>query len=264
MKILKIKFETITLAWNIAQDPVAQKWATSLLSLSTMHPDKVQYTNFEEDELTKTYKKLDENIKKFHHIANSIPELPETINQDYLNLLHEWFAVNESVPNTLFRNIHSDLHSIEGMIKGVSSPRIEIGYYNSIQNEFEESDYFNFSKIRNFGDIELTYHHIGKDTSALYYSQDTPSENNFVPYTTYSANFFVWFVENSPLGQDENFWKWFDNNYEWFKNRTGWERRDARIAAGRYKVADLILTQSKDEILNSLNKCPTILEITIG
>jgi hypothetical protein len=74
----------------------------------------------------------------------------------------------------------------------------------------------------------------------------------------------VWFVENNPLGQDENFWKWFDNNYEWFKNRTGWERRDSRIAAGRYKVADLILTQSKDEILNSLNKCPTILEITIG
>ena len=69
MKILKIKFETIILAWNIAQDPVSQKWATSLLASSTMQPDKVQYTNFDEDELTKTYKKLDENIKKFHHMS---------------------------------------------------------------------------------------------------------------------------------------------------------------------------------------------------
>ena len=74
MKILKIKFETITLAWNIAQDPVAQKWATSLLSLSTMHPDKVQYTNFVEDELTKTYKKLDENKKKLVMLLKTLKD----------------------------------------------------------------------------------------------------------------------------------------------------------------------------------------------
>lgn len=264
MNNLRIKFETITLTWNIAQDSVSQKWAGSLLNSLPKQPDKIHYTNFDDNEFYKARNRLDQNIKTFHRIGNIIPQMPETIDQNYLNLLHEWFADYESVSKELFRDIHNDLHSIEGMIKGVKSPRIEIGYYDSIRNEFTESDYWNFSKVRNFGDIELTYNHIGKDAPALFYSQDIPSENNFVPYTHYSADFFIWFVEQELLGQDKNFWEWFDKNYEWFKNKTGWGPRDPRIAAGRYKVAELVLDKSKDEILTSLNKCPTIVEITLG
>ena len=159
------------------------------------------------------------------------------------------------------------LHSLESEISSQyvqKFPNTHVAWNTSYGKTFEDREHLLFDKSRNFGDIFLTYHHIGKDPYAIWSSNDILSDDVFVQYTQYSADFVIWFGRNTRAEPSEEFWRWFDNNYEWFKQRTNWKKRDNRAGNSRYIAATLNTTDlSPTKIKNILKTESKITNIHI-
>jgi hypothetical protein len=162
--------------------------------------------------------------------------------------------------------MHHNLHALEGQLTIPTkflAPAIQVSWSNTPRYEFKLEEYNNFTNVATFGDLLLTYCHIGKEPVAMFRSIDNLSDDVFVPYTHYSVDFFMWFGDSAVYETDIKFWKWFDDNYSWFKERTGWTPRDPRIVTGRYVVARLVTDISKESIIKHINVNSKIQEIII-
>ncbi len=262
------ELEYITLKWKIRSDSVSQKWSTAVKDTleSKGHPSRIDANHWlsKDDELTFHYQNLVNSMTDLKNTIDGMPGIPvkKSLNQHILNDIHDWFAKNQTT-NELLATMHSHLHSLEGCMWG-NPPFIQVGWSQTPRFQFEESDYLNFTEERKFGEIELTYCHIGKDPHGIFLSEDDLRDDVFVPYTHYSADFFVWFGTKEGPGDNTDFWKWFDQNYQWFQSRTGWTSRDSRIALGRYKVADIVLDNfSKKKVASMIQKNPKILNLRV-
>jgi hypothetical protein len=262
------EFEHITLKWKIRLDSISQKWSTAVKDTleAKGNPSRVdaKYWLSDDDELEFHYQNL---VNSMTDLKNNIDEMPgipgkKSLNQYILNNIHDWFAKNETT-SELLATMHHHLHSLERCYKG-NPPTIQVGWSQTPRFQFEESDYLNFIEERKFGEIELTYCHIGKDPHNIFLSKDDLRDDVFVPYTHYSADFVAWFGIEFGKGDNTDFWKWFDDNYQWFQSRTGWAPRDPRIAVGRYKVADIVLDDfSQKEVVSMIQKNTKILNLII-
>jgi len=265
---LLAELEYITLKWRIRSDSVSQKWSTAVKDTleSKGHPSRIDTNHWfgVPHEVAFNYENLVNSMIEIKNNIDDMPTIPgkNSLNQYILNNLHDWFAKNQTT-HELLAKMHHHLHSLESCIKG-SPPTIQIGWSLTPRFQFDESDYLYFTEERKFGEIELTYCHIGKDPHHIFLSKDNLSDNVFVPYTHYSADFVAWFGTEDGKGDDTDFWKWFDDNYQWFQSRTGWTPRDPRIAIGRYKVADIVLDDfSKKEVVSMIQKNPKILNLRV-
>lgn len=265
---IKIQFEKLFLEWEINKDTASQKWANAVAStVNETLPDRLHYSNFYKNNKEQYYLKM---ISAMEILKNNISEMPEIpkfddVSLDYLNNLHNWFAKNKST-NELLAEMHHYLHSLESILIYTGyeiPPTLQVSWSNTPRFEFELNEYKNFTNIENFGDIVLTYCHIGKDPRAIYHSNDILSDDVFVPWTHFSADFVIHFGNNTVHRSNPRFWNWFDENYEWFRQRTNWERRDIRIVTGRYTVGKLLTNISKDELLDIINPESTIQGITV-
>jgi len=261
---LQIKFKNITLDWTIGTDPVSQKWAKAVKETLAMYPpDKLHYSNFYKYNKSTYYTNM---TKAMHAIRENIADMPpivnlEKVDKQYLNVLHNWFAKNEHT-HSLLADMHHNLHALEGdMMHQI--PAIQVGWEKGPRIPFEISEYENFTNTSTFGDIVLTYHHIGKDPIAIYRSEDVLSDDVFVPWTHYAADFRMWFGTTVTYPEETEFWKWFDSNYEWFKERTGWSKRDPRIVTGAYVTARLNTITTAEELVNLITPDSAILEMSI-
>lgn len=265
---IKIKFENVTLEWEINKDTASQKWADAVFeSLQMSIPDRLHYSNFYKNNKEEYYLRM---TKAMEMLKENISDMPSIVDLDsttlpYLNELHNWFAKNKS-SHELLAEMHHYLHSLEGTLiySGYEfSPTLQASWANTPRIQFTPDEYNNFVDADIFGTIVLTYCHIGKDPMAIYRSKDRLSDDVFVPWTHYSADFTMHFGNTIKYPHNKQFWEWFDSNYQWFQDRTGWERRDTRIVTGRYVVAKLITEINKEQILELINPKSTILEIII-
>jgi len=265
-------FEHISLRWKIKSDKVSQKWASAVNEAIEKHSSSIKiHADCWNDTETEFNNHYDNLIASMTALKNNIADMPglpgkKSLNQYALNNIHNWFAKNEKT-HELLSSMHHSIHKLESCFSRsiYYPPMIQIGWPNTSRYEFDKDDYFLFSETRKFGGIELTYSHIGKEPFAIFSSKDDLTDEIFVPYTHYSADFYLWFGMNEFTGNNEEFWKWFDKNYEWFKKRTGWLPRDVRARPGRYQVADLILEDhdSKENILSLIRKNPTTIKLRI-
>lgn len=244
---LKVKFDNgLELEWKIKDEPVAQKWANAVSKmLETSLPDRVNNFHFIENPKEHYYEVVKEAMKKIKALPTGMPRMPsiKNLDLDYLNSLHEWFAGTQEI-NSVIGELHMALHNLEAQVKGQGSsqfPNTQIAWQNSFGIPFEDEEYEQFDTAREFGDLFLTYHHIGKDAFSIYFSNDKLDDSVFVPYTHYSPDCVIWFGPSyNMVNQHSAFWEWFDENYEWFKERTGWSPRDPKVATTRYTVGTLL------------------------
>ena len=267
-EFLIAELEYITLKWKIRSDFVSQKWSTAVKDTLELkgHPSRLDANHWlsNDDELAFHYQSLVDSMTTLKNNIDEMPGIPgkKSLNQHILNNIHDWFAKNQTT-HELLATMHRHLHSLEGCMWG-NPPYIQVGWSQTPRFQFDESDYLNFTEERKFGEIELTYCHIGKDPHNIFLSKDELRDNVFVPYTHYSADFFVWFGTEHGQGDNTDFWKWFDDNYQWFQSRTEWTPRDPRIALGRYKVADIVLDDfSNKEVASMIQKNPKILNLRV-
>jgi len=264
--LVQIKFDKITLEWEINKDSISQRWAETVSDLINVDlPNRLHYANFHKEEYY--YLRMTETMKM---LKNNISEMPDVceldnVSLEYLNDLHNWFSKNK-LTNELLSEMHNYLHSLEGtLIYGSDNlpPTIQASWSNTPRFQFSLNDYDNFTKSANFGDMQLTYCHIGKDPLAIFKSKDELSNEVFVPWTHFSADFVMYFGNNCNHIVEKEFWEWFDKNYFWFQQRTDWEKRDIRIVPGNYVIAKLISKVNKQELLELITPESTILEISI-
>lgn len=265
---IKIKFEKVTLEWKIGKDSASQNWAEAVDTMvKKLLPDRLHYSNFYKNNKEQYYLKM---INAMTELKNNIADMPEVtdlekITLPYLNDLHSWFAKNKST-HELLAEMHHYLHSLESisMYEGYKlPPTLQVSWTNTIRIPFSLEEYNNFTDVETFGNILLTYCHIGKDPIAIYRSNDKLSDDVFVPWTHFSSDFIIHFGNNRTHNSDEKFWSWFDENYQWFKERTDWERRDIQVVTGRYVVGKLLTDISKEEILDLIKPESAILEIIL-
>lgn len=265
-KFIKIVFDnSFSLEWSVNESSVAVKWMESLQKMldEKGFPDRLHFIHFTKDDIFHHYTELKNNYEKILENIKNIPELKkfEEIDQTNLNEMHDWFAKNENTFD-LLNSMHLNLHSLEGSLLGkTDSPYLQIAWSTAFPISFEDVDYENFTTNRSFGDIELTYHHIGKSLHAIFISKDALSDTVFVPHTDFSANFVIGFENIIKESKNDEFWKWYDENYEWIKSRTNYTKRDPKVALGSYKVASLINDITKDEVLKKLNLNSKITDI---
>lgn len=267
---LKIKFDNdLELEWDIKDEAVAQKWAEAALGmLEKSLPDRINNFHFIENPKQFYYDVVKESIKRIKALPTGIPKMPsiKNLDLDYLNSLHEWFAGTQDI-NNVIGELHMSLHNLEAQVKGQGSsqfPNTQIGWTNSPSIPFEDNEYETFDTFRNFGDVYLTYHHIGKDAFSIYFSGDKLEDDIFVPYTNYSPDCVIWFGPDYNMETtNSSFWDWFDDNYEWFKERTGWAPRDPKIATTRYTVAKLITDLDRKNIKQLLTPDSKIVSMEI-
>lgn len=245
---LIIEFDNnIQIEWNIKRQPLAQKWADLVQEMRDQElPTKIMNFHFMLNPKQYYYEFINNSINLLKEKITAIPNFPslDTITLQDLNSLHDWFANAQDISYNLHA-LHMSLHSLESEISNPhiqKFPNTHVAWNGSYGKTFVDNEYLLFDKRRNFGDIFLTYHHIGKDPYAIWSSNDILSDDVFVPYTQYSADFVIWFGKDTKVELSEEFWSWFDNNYEWFKQRTNWKPRDTRAGDARYTVATLNTT----------------------
>jgi len=265
-KCLTIEFDnSLKLEWEIYSDSLSQRWSNALKKqIDSYGVQKFDLFNFANDAKQYHYdemKKSAEILKKVYksEILN-IPPLG-SINTVYLNELHNWFADNQLILEEKDKRLglclddmHKHLHSLEGNLGYVPSPipQIKFARIEATVIPLEDDDYNRFGFNIEYGNIHLTYHHIGKGPMQIHFSEDRLDDSVFVPHTNCSTDFVINFGSSEEY-DNSNFWEWFDKNYEWFKSRTNWSPRDPKLANGVVCVAKLITDISKEEIINSVS-----------
>lgn len=277
----------INIDFKLRDTDISRKWLIELdefIRSKQNVDDTRRFYNFPYSTYTKSFV-----AKELNRVVDTInsysPELikvtvQENITQDTLNYLHHIFEVyhglyDEQKSNTFFNNapieVQLALRNLNILVHRYESlgaiPRFVATWYGKPTRKLlAEKDFNEFTLIETWGTMYINYCEVGKTLFDLYNDNDTHIDPAaFKPLQYYSMDFTVRFTDkniNYYRNLEEKVWQYYDNNEEFFNNR-GYFKYDPNLSLGLIPVADLILTNSKEQMIDLIGKHQKIKSINI-
>jgi hypothetical protein len=212
------------------------------------------------------------------HLPESVEPMPDEINQDYLNYLHNIFERYHGLydqQNTLFwlqapetaqralSELNIAIHRFE-TLGGI--PRF-VGTWRGKPNryKFADEDFALFRLEENWGDLRLNYCEIGKTIQDLANDGDRYiSEDAFQPMHHYCFDFTVRFntkPDDYFQQQQDLIWRYYDQHSNFFQKR-GFQRHDPKLALGSITIGHLIYNDAA-AVIDAIDRNQRLVNIAV-
>lgn len=277
----------IGIDFKLRNTDISRKWLVELdefINSNQEIDDPERFYNFPYSKYTKSF--VVDQLNQVVDTVNSYSpgliavSLQEDITQDTLNYLHHIFEVyhglyDEQTSNKFFNNapieVQLALRNLNILIHRYESlgqiPRFVATWYSKPGRKLlAEKDFKEFTLIETWGTMYINYCEVGKTLFDLYNDNDKYIDPKaFKPLHHYSMDFTVRFTDKDrSYYQDleENIWQYYDNHDQFFFDQ-GYVKYDPRLSLGLIPVADLILTDSKENTIDLIGKHQKIKSISI-
>jgi cytidyltransferase-like protein len=273
--------------FKLRNTDISRKWLIELdefIKSKQNVDDDERFYNFPYSKYTKSF--VIEELKKIIDTINSYSSglidiiLKEDITQDTLNYLHHIFEIyhglyDEQQSNKFFNNapieVQLALRNLNILVHRYESlgaiPRFVATWYGKPSRKpLAEKDFEEFTLLETWGTMYINYCEVGKTLFDLYNDNDNYIDPKaFKPLQYYSMDFTVRFTDknrNYYQELEEKVWRYYNDNEEFFINQR-YFKYDPKLSLGLIPVADIVLTDSKEQTLDLIGKHQKIKSISI-
>jgi hypothetical protein len=280
--ILSIDLQDLQLKFQVLDTPVADLWMERMQQRQAWPLDDNQrFYGFDCAEVEQ-----DRALSKINRCIQQIQAQQPAIRQDLLTTVHDqdtlnyWHHVFETQHGFLdqedrknpltavLAELNVAVHRCESVAHG-NHPRFVCTWYGMPKTKTLPVELMQQYGTINpgFGTVCLNYCEIGKTLEDLSRDRDRHiGEEAFRPFNHYSADFVVRMFEEPAESVAEkivNMHKYFDQHKDFFFERGYTTYYDPRLLPLRFPVAQLIETQSRDQLLASIANSQKINQVTL-
>jgi len=277
----------LELKFQLLDNPITHLWLERMLQRDRYpldHPDRFYGFDSMEIEIDRATQMIQHCVDTInsHQLIITRPSV-DIHDQDYLNYLHSifeqyhglldqqnheyWNTAPDSVKRAL-AELNLSVHRCESMTKSnyqrfvctwFGLPKTETLPMNLMQ-QYGTLD-------PEFGSVCLNYVEIGKTLEDLTLDNDTYiSDQAFLPFNHYSADFVVKFYEESAEQVTQRLEKmqhYYRSHLDFFIERGYESFQDVRLMPYRWKVAQLIETQPRAQLIDIIQQQQYITQVDL-
>lgn len=286
--ILTISLEELSLQFRILENPMAELW---LERMSQRHlwpmDDPRRFYGFntqEEDEQT-ALAKIQECVQGINAWQPLVERSLHTVrDQDTLNYLHNiferWHGLLDqhpahpeygSIPPEVrqhLANLNVSVHRCESAARG-NRPRFVCTWFGMPKTKTLSVEVMQRCGTLNpkFGSVCLNYAEIGKTLEDLAQDRDNYiSDDAFLPFSHYSADFNVRMHEETADYVSDKLVRmkeYYNQHREFFFDQGFTTFQDPRLLPLRFPVAELIETQPRDQLMETIKQHQHITQVSL-
>jgi hypothetical protein len=280
--ILSIDLQDLQLKFQVLDTPVADLWTERMQQRHAWPLDDNQrFYGFDSREVEqgRALAKINRCIQQIQAQQPAVRQdlLTTVYDQDTLNYWHHVFETQHGFLNQEDQNnpltavlaeLNVAVHRCESVAHG-NRPRFVCTWYGMPKTKTLPVELMQQYGTTNpgFGTVCLNYCEIGKTLEDLSRDRDAYiSKEAFRPFNHYSADFVVRMFEEPAESVAEkivNMHKYFDQHKDFFFERGYTTYYDPRLLPLRFPVAQLIETQSRDQLLTSIANNQKINQVTL-
>lgn len=279
--------DDLELRFQLLDNPITQLWLERMdhrLQYPLDHP--LRFYGFDSKEV-----EIDRAIQLVHQCIGTINSYQSTItrpftsifDQDYLNYLHNiferyhglldqqdheyWNNAPVSVQQAL-AELNLIVHRCEA-VTGHNRPRFVCTWFGLPKTKTLTTTLMHQCGTLNppFGSVCLNYVEIGKTLEDLTADNDKYiSDDAFLPFNHYSADFVARFYEDTTdqvAERLEKMQQYYMTNQEFFVERGYRSFSNARLLPYRFPVAQLIETQPRSKLLETIQQHQFITQVSL-
>lgn len=286
----------LTIEYSLVDDPIIDIWRKQISKYTIMDCCKINhYAGYSSQEL------IIEKIHKLYDLANIINQhveqkisITDILQENYkdamssLAVMHVHFPELHYDPefeflSTTLSEYNDTIHWIEGVLhllyvddasqhSKVLSVNLDFNKNDPDKIPIPDSSYNLFNPYVNFGDLNLSYAHIGRHAQEIYFSNDLVCpKDQFVPQRVFSASVMMYFTDYFHFDDDSKT-KLLEGWNEFYKSRGGIEYwgyhiDDMKLSFGLLKIGEISNISYKGEkypIPKTTNELNSFREIVIN
>lgn len=279
---LSIELDNFVLNFKVLDTPLAELWVNRMM-LRDQYPldDSKRFYGFntqaQEERIA---------LDKINHciglIQSQYPDVDRNLvgsvyDQDRLNYWHSVFETYHGLlgkedrtdPLTpVLADLNVAVHRCESVARG-NRPRFVCTWYGLPKTEILPTHIIEQYGLLNpkFGTVCLNYAEIGKTLEDLTQDNDNYiSDEAFIPFLHYSADFNVRFYEESNRDVEHKIFKmreYYNQHIKFFHAKGYNSYRDTMLQPYRFPVAELIETMPRTELLTTISQKQHITKVTL-
>lgn len=286
--ILGISLQNLQLHFQVLDNPIAKLWIERM-ELRHQWPldDACRFYGFnsQAQDADEAVQKINQCVEQINHWRPMIDRIVNSVtDQDTLNYLHNIFEryhglLDQHPEHELFgkipphirqhlANLNICVHRCESVARG-NRPRFVCTWFGMPKEKKLSVDlmkqYGTLSP--KFGSVCLNYAEIGKTLEDLSQDRDNYiSADAFRPFDHYSADFVVRMHEETVEHVSSkllDMQTYFQQHRDFFFDQGFVSFDDPRLLPLRFPVAELIETQSRDQLVQQIAQRQQIIEITL-
>lgn len=270
------------LTWTLNNKALSHNWLQKLdyVSKNKVIDNPRRFYGLPQASKVQIYNVMTESIHQLNQKGFDIPVKPiEQFDHDWLNFLHDYFAVNHGRDHepksinmskemvNLWNQLHINLHHYESLLLNrVEQCRINCTWreQGEMIEQYALKDYDQFTLNSKFGDVFINYRQVGRSAFHVYRSEDKLDKAVLVNSTDWCADFRINFFDLVDESLIKNYWEWYHNNLPWFEQNFGFTNKDPRVNPGFYPVASLDSDMHQNELLQLLSHSTGIKSIVVN
>lgn len=272
----------LTLKFKIRDTAIAKLWAERMQSRDQYpldHPDRFYGFGTLEEEQARAVSMITNCISTIN-AHDKIIHREFEYTQDCLNYLHniferyhgllnqqnfEYWSHAPDMVRTALADLNLAVHRCESVARGIH-PRFVCTWYGmpkTKQLDTELQKEFGTSELK-FGTVYLAYCEIGKTVEDLANDNDKYiGDDAFRPFSHYSADFNVIFYDYNLAETYNKVQQYIDQQQEFFLARNITSVYNVTATPQRFPVADLIYTNTREEILTQIANKQWVYNVTL-
>jgi hypothetical protein len=283
--------DTLTLKFETYDSSISKKWYIALQNILNQElTDKPKIRendrlyNFNNNTWSEEniIKELTICIDKLNSHSVVITEVPKVgCTPEDTNKLHKFFELMRGrilEPAEYYTNATDNIkfelerfnvliHRLEYFHKTKNksnlAPRLVVTFNDNPRFILDKCDFNEFSLDSEFGEVYINYCEVGKSLIDVFVdNDDIVGDKSIIPQKYYSADFGVKFYKSNMSHILPKFWEWFDNKSNYLA-ALGFRKTDNDLALGTIKVAKLVETISREELIEKISKFNTINSVYI-
>lgn len=280
--ILTINLNDLQLKFQVLNTPVADLWVERMQQRHAWpldDPRRFYGFNSKEVEEARALDKINGCIEQIRSQQPNLERglLTSVHDQDSLNYWHHVFEIQHGLleqedrgnPLTpVLAELNVAVHRCESVARG-NRPRFVCTWYGMPKTKTLSSDIMQEFGTTNpkFGSLCLNYCEIGKTLEDLSQDRDQYiSDEAFRPFNHFSADFVVRLFDESADSMAEKIhtMQEYYNRYKDFFVKRGYTTfYNPKLLPLRFPVAELIETQSRDQLINAISQRQQITQVTL-
>jgi hypothetical protein len=286
--ILTVDLDNLSLQFRVLKNPIAELW---LERMSQRHqwpmddPERFYGFNTQQEDERIALEKIQDCVQGINSWQPLITRSLSTVHdQDTLNYLHnvfeQWHGLLDQRPihpeygpiptevRQHLANLNVSVHRCESAARG-NRPRFVCTWFGMPKTKTLPVDLMQAHGTLNpkFGSVCLNYAEIGKTLEDLTQDRDNYiSDDAFLPFDHYSADFNVRMHEETVdyvADKLARMQEYYNQHREFFFDQGFTTFQDPRLLPLRFPVAELVETQSKDQLTEAIRQHQHITQVTL-
>ena len=286
--ILSISLDDLQLQFQVLDTPLADLWVERMQQREAWpldDPKRFYGFNTQDEDEQFALAKIQECVQGINTWQPLVKRLAHSVrDQDTLNYLHnvfeQWHGLLDQHPvhsehgpippevRQHLANLNVSVHRCESIARG-NRPRFVCTWFGMPKTKILPVKIMNEFGTLNpkFGSVCLNYAEIGKTLEDLAQDRDNYiSDDAFLPFNHYSADFNVrMHEETADYVSDKliRMQQYYNQHREFFFDQGFTTFQDPRLLPLRFPVAELIETQSREQLINKIRQQQHITQVTL-